>query len=1098
MSINPTEAANNFNTFSNIMRDSSLQSNKHLYLSLKKDNTGKLICVSTVNKNSRASLKAINQFANNLFQQMKFEAGNATDLQNLQSITKGLGEIHDQISTKRKSHTFFQRIWFWVKGGEGILASTKLLTDKMNKILGEINPAILKVETNKPEDRDVTDKKSSQVQDSDAGILPVPKVETNKSEDGDVTGKKQIVQEQDSTSSTLQPEKKDDLSEKLESLDDLLNQVKIFKNNGENEKVSECYLKAYNWCKMNGQPEEAFNYLKEAHELGNPLATSLVAKCCEEGSLRQEKDLIAASRGYYFAARKYFEVNQFENAVNECKNVLRCTTEENTNEFVKVMELMARNSNIDLVDFINQADFGQLSGEKRAKLYFVAGLEFLNLTLKENVQLFGAKMVERLNESGVKFISLSASNGNLKASIWLAEKKIKNEERALEILGVAKKYELKNKNKKAFTYYEKSANLGNLEALNILIECFTTGRLEQAVNSKKAGEYHLKIAEHFFKSQNQQEYINKCREAFKYTPNEAILFAAKKGCDVNELFSNEAEFKLIKKHDVAVNVYLDNARSLLNKNKKQALEQCKYALHFKSREAAVFLVEHFPDEKDLFEAAIPDQVMRRNFYFETANECRDLEQKAKEHMKESTLLLFKKAASEGHVVAMLACVQLGTNADKSLWSYRAGEAFENEENAGLAVKYYNEAATIHKNVDAHLKLADCYQKGLLGLTKDPIKAAEHFCEAGSIYSTRKMEDKALEQWNLSVKLGSSKAAKEIYSKYRSLNSVSNDPKVRADLFLKLGKEEKDDREQIIYFNKAAEENSPEAMLILGKAYLWNPEGEYKFNLNQSDKKDPLEFLLKAAKRYEELNENELAFDTYFYTSKKFPISVEALVGSAKYYKTGKANPNEAALISHYQAAAKSDNLAAHLELANCYQNGLMGTNQDSKKAAEHLYKAGLIYEMKKNEDKAFEQWILSAKLGSIDAVKKIFNKYNNLELVSDDSKVRADLLFNLGKEELYVRNKLIYFKKAVEEKSADAMFYLGMAHVWPSIREFDLQLKDSAETALNLLLNAAKRYEELNQNNRAIETYTFITKKYSSCVEAAERLAKCNEKLIAK
>lgn len=172
MGINLTETVNNFNHFLN-SRGTNVPVKNRLSIALnKKDACGSFAAYTTDDKNLRASLKEINQFASNILAQ---GGGNAEDFH---SIAYGLEKIHDELKHKRKSHTIFQRIWFWIRGGESILFSTKQLAILMHRFANYLphkNAAEPKVDSKNPvEPKARSESSSEEVKNPEPATTPSP------------------------------------------------------------------------------------------------------------------------------------------------------------------------------------------------------------------------------------------------------------------------------------------------------------------------------------------------------------------------------------------------------------------------------------------------------------------------------------------------------------------------------------------------------------------------------------------------------------------------------------------------------------------------------------------------------------------------------------------------------------------------------------------------------------------------------------------------------------------------------------------------------------------------------------------------------------
>ena len=103
--------------------------NHHSYISIIRDHDKHIIgCRTTLDRNERASLNEINEFANICFQQYNVE--DQEDINNLNLIGTGLHRIRDYVETKDRGCCGFGHLWFMIKLGTCILAGTVKLFSK--------------------------------------------------------------------------------------------------------------------------------------------------------------------------------------------------------------------------------------------------------------------------------------------------------------------------------------------------------------------------------------------------------------------------------------------------------------------------------------------------------------------------------------------------------------------------------------------------------------------------------------------------------------------------------------------------------------------------------------------------------------------------------------------------------------------------------------------------------------------------------------------------------------------------------------------------------------------------------------------------------
>lgn len=162
-----------------------------------------------------------------------------------------------------------------------------------------------------------------------------------------------------------------------------------------------------------------------------------------------------------------------------------------------------------------------------------------------------------------------------------------------QALAKAKEHEQLGHNNPALGYYKISSKNGNLEASNILAECYTTTRLGQKSNPQDASKYHLKAAGKYLELNLQEAFSHACHKAFTLAPEKTVLYIIKHWhMDVTTLFSmNQILYAQCDPKKIA-EAYSLNARSYVKeKNSEKAIEQCKNILKFDPLQFSQILFE---------------------------------------------------------------------------------------------------------------------------------------------------------------------------------------------------------------------------------------------------------------------------------------------------------------------------------------------------------------------------------------------------------------------------------------------------------------------------------------------------------------------------
>ena len=220
---------------------------------------------------------------------------------------------------------------------------------------------------------------------------------------------------------------------------------------------------------------------------------------------------------------------------------------------------------------------------------------------------------------------------------------------------------------------------------------------------------------------------------------------------------------------------------------------------------------------------------------------------------------------------------------------------------------------------------------------------------------------------------------------------------------------------------------------------------------------------------------------------------EAYKDCAKFFLYHK-NDSEKAL-EHCKYALQYGSLQAVIILVEKLKLDLNEFVLDQKERTDLYFNAAeLCYQEEdpyRNHANSIQLYLKAADEGSIPAMLKI------IDLGGDFKKTRSEWICTVAKA--YEKEK--NFEKAVEhyQKAAnfsgnlEAMEKLGNAYLSTKLSEDGLYLKSNDKKGTELLFMAAKRHEEINNNQKAFEIYSFLTKHFFTVVEPYERLARCFE-----
>ncbi|MBA3239194.1 MAG: sel1 repeat family protein [Parachlamydiaceae bacterium] len=668
MTFNITQTAKNFQAVA-----SSFDKANHLYITIDRDSKNQVTgCNFTSNRDERASVKEINAFVINIYQQYNPEDAQA--FENIKSIRTDLQTIKEHVENKDRGCCGLSHLWFLIKRGHTIVADTEEILVKISNIAQNlISPKKTK---NKKEDRKEqsnssknhnsqvveTKKETTKNENSSEIIPPIKKNEikndtvkqqhnsSNKFEASQVEGKEKnekstnvLPKSFDLTETSEIVEKK---KKEVSKIDVILAKAEECTKCNDLEEMSKLLFQASQCYEKEENFELAFKYLKKSCENDESDLEALkrLGKCYEQGELGQDKDLFLARKTYFSAVLKCEKrVNFKDELLSQCKNVLRCHASQHSLmnfQACKTIVIMAKNS--------LELDFSSLILDQkvRGELYFQAG-KYLIAESKNS------------HESEINTLMLlSEKEGNPDAMSWLGSEKQPGSEDWFFI--AAQTYRILNQPTKAIEHYEKSAKSGNLEAILSLSVCYRDGGLGLKKNNSLASKYQLDAAKVYFDLKENIKFTLCCLSAIglsKYTAIVEIILDFK--IDITTLVEKVNIPDLREVHGA----YIKNINDYLSvKDLKKALEQCRYSFQFGSLPSDIVLTLINKFNFDLANL-IPDQNERAKLYFKAAQH--HYKQKTSCHFNLlENIELFLKAADEGSIDAMLELASIYTKADK--------------------------------------------------------------------------------------------------------------------------------------------------------------------------------------------------------------------------------------------------------------------------------------------------------------------------------------------------------------------------------------------------------------------------------------------------
>lgn len=119
-------------SFSTVAHSLNVDLDNHFYIAISRDNDNRISgCHTTLDRNRRASLTEINEFANMCFQQYH---ENSEAISGLRTIERGLQTIHDNVEQKDRGCCGLGHLWFKMNLGNYILEMTDAIILRISNL----------------------------------------------------------------------------------------------------------------------------------------------------------------------------------------------------------------------------------------------------------------------------------------------------------------------------------------------------------------------------------------------------------------------------------------------------------------------------------------------------------------------------------------------------------------------------------------------------------------------------------------------------------------------------------------------------------------------------------------------------------------------------------------------------------------------------------------------------------------------------------------------------------------------------------------------------------------------------------------------------